>query len=77
MAAKEIRFDQEARSKLLAGVDALERIVPTCHEDIDRVQERIVEAEKQADARLYRDLRLKVGIQATLEQKVADFREKD
>jgi len=36
-------------------------------------EERFVEAEMQADARLYRDHRLRAGIIATLEQKVADF----
>ncbi len=36
---------------------------------------RFVEDEKQADSRLYRDPRFKLGILATLEQKVADFRE--
>ena len=38
-------------------------------------EDGFVEAEKQADARLYRDPRLKRGIEATLEQRVADFRE--
>jgi enoyl-CoA hydratase/carnithine racemase len=37
-------------------------------------EDRFVEAEKLADARLYRDRRLEVGIRATLEQRVADFR---
>lgn len=39
-------------------------------------EDAFVEAEKGADARLYRDRRLARGIQATLEQKVADFRRK-
>ncbi len=38
-------------------------------------EERFVEDEKKADSRLYRDPRFKQGIVATLEQKVADFRE--
>lgn len=38
-------------------------------------EEAFVEAEWKADARLYRDARLRAGIVATLEQKVADFRE--
>ncbi len=37
-------------------------------------EDELVEDEKRADARLYRDPRLEVGIRATLEQKVADFR---
>ena len=42
----------------------------------DRFDEaKFVEDEKQADSRLYRDPRFKLGIIATLEQKVADFRE--
>ena len=46
-----------------------------CHQGIShRLPDAFVEAEKQADARLYRDRRLAPGIQATLEQKVADFR---
>jgi enoyl-CoA hydratase/carnithine racemase len=40
-------------------------------------EDAFVEAEKQADARLYRDRRLARGIQATLEQRVADFRRLD
>jgi enoyl-CoA hydratase/carnithine racemase len=38
-------------------------------------EEEFVEAEWKADARLYRDARFRAGIIATLEQKVADFRE--
>jgi len=37
-------------------------------------EEKFVEAERQADAKLYRDPRFRAGIIATLEQKVADFR---
>ena len=37
-------------------------------------EEAFVKAEVEADARLYRDSRLRTGIIATLEQKVADFR---
>jgi enoyl-CoA hydratase/carnithine racemase len=39
------------------------------------VEEAFVEAEMKADARLYRDPRLRAGITAMLEQKVADFRD--
>jgi hypothetical protein len=39
-------------------------------------EDGFVDAEKKADAKLYRDRRLAKGIQATLEQRVADFREK-
>lgn len=41
----------------------------------DTDEDAFVEAEKQADARLYRDRRLARGIQATLGQRVTDFRE--
>ncbi len=37
-------------------------------------EDKFIDNEKQADARLYRDRRLEKGIKATLEQKVADFR---
>ncbi len=40
-------------------------------------EEKFIRAEGHADGRLYRDPRLKKGIQATLEQRVADFREDD
>lgn len=38
-------------------------------------EEKFVEDEMKADSRLYRDPRFRLGIIATLEQKVADFRE--
>lgn len=38
-------------------------------------EEKFIHAEGRADAELYRDPRLKAGIVATLEQRVADFRE--
>lgn len=38
-------------------------------------EDTFVEAEMKADSRLYRDPRFRAGIIATLEQKVADFRE--
>jgi enoyl-CoA hydratase/carnithine racemase len=38
-------------------------------------EEQFVEKEMEVDARLYRDPRFRAGIVATLEQKVADFRE--
>lgn len=41
------------------------------------VEETFVEAEMKADARLYRDPRLRAGIFAMLEQRVADFRDVD
>lgn len=53
----------EAIEKLFAGVD------PSAF-----IEEDFVEAEMQADARLYRDPRFRDGIIATLEQRVADFR---
>jgi enoyl-CoA hydratase/carnithine racemase len=40
------------------------------------VEETFVEAELRADARLYRDPRLRAGIAAMLEQKVPDFRDR-
>jgi enoyl-CoA hydratase/carnithine racemase len=54
----------EALEKLFAGVS------PSTF-----IEEQFVEAEMNADARLYRDPRFQEGILATLEQKVADFRE--
>ena len=56
------------------SIEALE----TLFSDFDPsrfVEETFVEAEMQANARLYRDPRFRAGITATLEQNVADFRD--
>lgn len=53
----------EALNRLFEGYDPA-----TFNEEI------FVEMEMEADARLYRDMRFRVGLIATLEQKVADYR---
>ena len=37
-------------------------------------EEAFVQAEAEADGRLYRDARFRAGVVATLEQRVADYR---
>ena len=38
-------------------------------------EKSFVQKEMEADARLYRDMRFRTGLIATLEQRVADYRE--
>jgi enoyl-CoA hydratase/carnithine racemase len=73
---KEVRDEIKKLGRPLApqSIRELERLFTTYPEP--KFEEgKFVEDEKQADSRLYRDPRFKLGIIATLEQKVADFRE--
>jgi len=55
------------------SVEEIERLLAGC--DPSRFDEdAFVRAEMEADARVYRDPRLRAGLIATLEQRVADFR---
>jgi hypothetical protein len=68
--------DIERLGKPLApqSVEALQQLfaeLPVASFD----EEKFIRAEGNADGRLYRDPRLHKGIVATLEQRVADFRE--
>jgi len=72
---KEVKEQLSTLGRPLApqSVEALETLF--FNFDLSRfVEETFVEAEMKADARLYRDPRLRAGIIAMLEQKVADFR---
>ena len=73
---KEVRDEINKLGKPLApqSIGELERLFTT-HRETDFNEDRFVEEEMQADSRLYRDPRFRRGIIATLEQKVADFRE--
>ena len=73
---KEVREEIKRLGRPLApqSIAELKRLFETYPESkFD--EERFVEDELKADSRLYRDPRFKQGILATLEQKVADFRE--
>jgi len=73
---KEVKEQLVALGRPLApqSVEALEKLFADAASS-RFVEERFVEAEMKADARLYRDLRFRAGIIATLEQRVADFRD--
>ncbi|RTZ94538.1 MAG: hypothetical protein DSY91_00050 [Deltaproteobacteria bacterium] len=73
---KEVREEIKRLGKPLApqSIRELQQLFETYPEP-KFVEEKFVEDEKLADSRLYRDPRFKLGILATLEQKVADFRE--
>jgi enoyl-CoA hydratase/carnithine racemase len=73
---REVADDIERLGKPLApqSVEALQQLfaeLPVASFD----EEKFIRAEGNADGRLYRDPRLHKGIVATLEQRVADFRE--
>ena len=75
MPLKEVKGEIAELGRPLApqSVAELDKIfAPVAEGNYD--EDAFVEAEKQADARLYRDRRLEKGIKATLQQKVADFR---
>jgi enoyl-CoA hydratase/carnithine racemase len=56
------------------SIAELDRLLAVAvRDEID--EDALVDAERLADSRLYRDPRLTTGIRATLEQRVADFRE--
>ncbi|NIA10968.1 MAG: hypothetical protein GWP10_14885, partial [Nitrospiraceae bacterium] len=73
---KEVRDEIKKLGKPLApqSIGELERLFTT-YRETNFDEGRFVEEEMQADSRLYRDPRFRRGIIATLEQKVADFRE--
>ncbi len=73
---KEVRDEIKTLGKPLApqSIGELERLFTT-YRETNFDEGRFVEEEMQADSRLYRDPRFRRGIIATLEQKVADFRE--
>ncbi|MFC1884374.1 enoyl-CoA hydratase/isomerase family protein [Thermodesulfobacteriota bacterium] len=57
------------------SIEALEKLFESCKpESFDEL--KFMEDEMKADARLYRDPKFHSGLMATLEQKVADYREK-
>jgi hypothetical protein len=72
---KEAKDEIAERGRPLApqSVEALEELLqqfdPSAFDE-----ESFVAAERDADAALYRDPRLRAGLIATLEQRVADFR---
>jgi len=73
---KEVREEIKRLGRPLApqSIEELNRLFETYPEpSFD--EEKFVEDELKADSRLYRDPRFRLGIIATLEQKVADFRE--
>ncbi|MFH0812812.1 MAG: enoyl-CoA hydratase-related protein [Pseudomonadota bacterium] len=72
----EVRDELKALGRPLApqSIGALEGLFADC-DPFNFNEEQFVEAEMKVDARLYRDSRFRAGIVATLEQKVADFRE--
>ncbi len=73
---KEAARELEALGRPLApqSVEAIETLLEEVR-DAPWDEDGFVEREMRADAALYRDPRLRSGIVATLEQKVADFRE--
>jgi len=72
---REVRDELTALGRPLApqSVEALGELFAT-YDPSSFDEERFVKAERDADARLYRDPRFRAGLIATLEQTVADFR---
>ncbi len=73
---KEVREEIKRLGRPLApqSIRELNRLFET-YPELKFDEEKFVEDEMKADSRLYRDPRFRLGIIATLEQKVADFRE--
>ncbi len=73
---KEVKDEIKRLGRPLApqSIQELNRLFET-YPELAFDEERFVEDEMRADSRLYRDSRFRLGIIATLEQKIADFRE--
>ncbi len=73
---KEVKEEIKRLGKPLApqSIKELNRLFEA-YPEMKFEEEKFVEDELKADSRLYRDPRFRLGIIATLEQKVADFRE--
>jgi enoyl-CoA hydratase/carnithine racemase len=56
------------------SIDALKELLDGC-DPSSFDEKKFVQKEMEADARLYRDIRFRAGLVATLEQRVADYRE--